>query len=124
MPVASESLEVRASRRASDGMLGESLIIPCELQTPLLRERARDPLIQHSVVNVEGGEYPGRCYASLEVYAIECRDLRVGVGVVRRVRLSEVSKRPNYRSQLQNLVSGWGDNNNNDAGLLRVLMVT
>ena len=51
------------------------------------------------------------------------RDLRVGVGG-RRVRLSEVSKRPNYRSQLQNLVMlGWGDNNNDDAGLLRMLMI-
>jgi hypothetical protein len=41
------------------------------------------------------------------------------------VRLSEVSKRPNYRSQLQNLVMlGWGDNNNDDAGLLRMLTVT
>ena len=55
---------------------------------------------------------------------LRCRDLRVGVRC-RRVRLSEVSKRPNYRSQLQNLVMlGWGDNNNDDAGLLRILMIS
>ena len=53
-----------------------------------------------------------------------CLDLTRGRGG-RRVRLSEVSKRPNYRSQLQNLVMlGWGDNNNDDAGLLRKLMIS
>ena len=52
-------------------------------------------------------------------------DLRVGVGVV----VACVSRRYHsgriIDSQLQNLVMlGWGDNNSNDAGLLRMLTVT
>ena len=69
-------------------------------------------------------EYPGRCYCFFgSLRDLGCLDLTRGRGG-RRVRLSEVSKRPNYRSQLQNLVMlGWGDNNNDDAGLLRMLMI-